>query len=61
MVRLHRLPCETPDAHGPSKHVAETRWILPATILGSSFSFIDGSVVNVALPAMQRVSGRILR
>ena len=53
MVGPHRLPCETPDAHGPSKHLAETRWILPATILGSSLSFIDGSVVNVALPAMQ--------
>jgi EmrB/QacA subfamily drug resistance transporter len=33
---------------------AETRWILPATILGSSLSFIDSSVVNVALPAIQR-------
>jgi EmrB/QacA subfamily drug resistance transporter len=31
-----------------------TRWVLPATILGSSMSFIDGSVVNVALPAMQQ-------
>jgi EmrB/QacA subfamily drug resistance transporter len=29
------------------------RWILPATILGSSLSFIDGSVVNVALPVIQ--------
>jgi EmrB/QacA subfamily drug resistance transporter len=29
------------------------RWILPATILGSSLGFIDGSVVNVALPALQ--------
>jgi EmrB/QacA subfamily drug resistance transporter len=28
--------------------------VLPATILGSSISFIDSSVVNVALPAMQR-------
>jgi EmrB/QacA subfamily drug resistance transporter len=27
--------------------------VLPATILGSSLSFIDGSVVNVALPVMQ--------
>jgi EmrB/QacA subfamily drug resistance transporter len=33
---------------------ARIRWILPATILGSSLSFIDSSVVNVALPAMQR-------
>jgi EmrB/QacA subfamily drug resistance transporter len=29
------------------------RWILAATILGSSMSFIDGTVVNVALPALQ--------
>jgi EmrB/QacA subfamily drug resistance transporter len=55
MAGLHRLPCETPAAHKPSgTAVAATRWILPATILGSSMAFIDGSVVNVALPAMQR-------
>jgi EmrB/QacA subfamily drug resistance transporter len=29
-------------------------WVLAATILGSSIAFIDGSVVNVALPIMQR-------
>ena len=29
-------------------------WVLIATILGSSMAFIDGSVVNVALPALQR-------
>src|SRR5260370_24406662 len=28
-------------------------WVLAATILGSSMAFIDGSVVNVALPAIQ--------
>jgi EmrB/QacA subfamily drug resistance transporter len=28
-------------------------WILAATILGSSLAFIDGTVVNVALPALQ--------
>ena len=28
-------------------------WILAATILGSSMGFIDGTVVNVALPALQ--------
>jgi EmrB/QacA subfamily drug resistance transporter len=55
MVGLHRLPCETPEAHKPSGTApASTRWVLPATILGSSMSFIDGSVVNVALPVMQR-------
>ena len=30
------------------------RWILAATILGSSLAFIDGTVVNVALPALQQ-------
>jgi EmrB/QacA subfamily drug resistance transporter len=29
------------------------RWVLAATILGSSLAFIDSSVVNVALPALQ--------
>ena len=28
-------------------------YILAATILGSSLAFIDGTVVNVALPALQ--------
>src|SRR4051794_5344815 len=28
-------------------------WILAATILGSSMAFIDSTVVNVALPALQ--------
>ena len=28
-------------------------WVLAATILGSSMVFIDGTVVNVALPALQ--------
>jgi EmrB/QacA subfamily drug resistance transporter len=36
-------PC-APDA-GP--------WVLAATILGSSMAFIDGTVVNVALPVLQ--------
>ena len=32
-------------------------WALVATILGSSLSFIDGTVVNVALPSIQREFG----
>jgi len=39
-------PCEQPDT-------TKGRWILTATILGSSMAFIDGTVVNVALPALQ--------
>src|SRR3954466_9097863 len=32
---------------------SQRRWTLAATILGSSMVFIDGTVVNVALPALQ--------
>ena len=32
----------------------QSRWILAATILASSMAFIDGTVVNVALPALQK-------
>ena len=32
-------------------------WILAVTILGSSMAFIDGTVVNVALPAIQKNLG----
>ena len=32
-------------------------WVLAATILGSSMAFIDGTVVNVALPALQSALG----
>ncbi len=35
-------------------------WILAATIIGSSMAFIDGTVVNVALPAIQRFLGASL-
>src|SRR5438132_8985659 len=33
------------------------RWTIVASILGSSMAFIDGSVVNVALPAIRRDLG----
>src|SRR6267143_68577 len=32
----------------------QERWILAATILASSMAFIDGTVVNVALPSLQQ-------
>lgn len=32
---------------------AQKRWVLVATILGSSLAFIDSTVANVALPAIQ--------
>src|ERR1700692_2220653 len=52
-----RTPCDeavmrSTDAGAPCEASART-WILAATILGSSMAFIDGTVVNVALPAIQ--------
>ncbi|HEY6070063.1 MAG TPA: MFS transporter [Chthoniobacterales bacterium] len=50
-------PCDenviraTPERSTCSK--SQGRWILAATILASSMAFIDGTVVNVALPALQ--------
>src|ERR1700755_2693347 len=38
------------DSPAPGK---TGRIVLAATILGSSMAFIDGTVVNVALPALQ--------
>jgi hypothetical protein len=37
----------------PALKTTAKPWILAATILGSSMVFIDGTVVNVALPALQ--------
>jgi len=34
--------------------MATQRWTLAATILGSSMAFLDGSVVSIAAPAIQR-------
>jgi EmrB/QacA subfamily drug resistance transporter len=36
---------------------AKGYWVLAATIIGSSITFIDGTVVNVALPVMQEKLG----
>jgi EmrB/QacA subfamily drug resistance transporter len=52
-----RTPCDeavmrSRDAEAPCGAEAGV-WILVATILGSSMAFIDGTVVNVALPAIQ--------
>src|ERR1700740_41571 len=50
------LPCEYGVIGSVAEAPAKTRagmWILAATILGSSMVFIDGTVVNVALPALQ--------
>ncbi len=56
MASIARPPCdEGAILAGPYETSATTDgpWILSATILGSSMAFIDGTVVNVALPALQ--------
>src|SRR5438270_5562468 len=56
MATIARPPCdEAAILAPPCEHPATTNgaWILAATILGSSMAFIDGTVVNVALPALQ--------
>jgi EmrB/QacA subfamily drug resistance transporter len=48
-------PCEKSAADG-ARGVTQScqgPWVLIATILASSMAFIDGTVVNVALPALQ--------
>ncbi len=58
-MNLLRSPCEeavitTRKAATTKCGQAQRRWTLAATILGSSMAFIDGTVVNVALPALQK-------
>ena len=52
-----RSPCDEAVVRSghtdPSCAGTSQFWILAATILGSSMAFIDGTVVNVALPALQ--------
>jgi EmrB/QacA subfamily drug resistance transporter len=58
MIGLGRTPCDegviraaAPGTVGCAERAKP--WVLATTILGSSMAFIDGSVVNVALPAIQ--------
>jgi EmrB/QacA subfamily drug resistance transporter len=58
VIGLDRPPCDqallraaAPGTRGCAERARP--WVLAAAILGSSMAFIDGSVVNVALPAMQ--------
>src|SRR3712207_1125954 len=44
-----------PDArHDIELDSARGRWVLAVAVLGSSIAFLDGTVVNVALPAIGR-------
>jgi EmrB/QacA subfamily drug resistance transporter len=56
-----RPPCDEAAIRARPASVACSpsagRWVLVATILGSSMAFIDSSAVNVALPVIQRDLG----
>src|SRR2546427_4167583 len=63
MANILKPPCDENIIHcapAPSEGTSFTEkrnsgpWVLAATILGSSMAFIDGTVVNVALPVLQR-------
>ena len=57
MSNIVKPPCDTGviKAKRCSTSCSRTteRWVLVATILGSSMAMIDGTVVNLALPVLQ--------
>lgn len=61
MIAGQRGPCDEAVIETAAEAVPCTvrrrRWVLVASVLGSSLAFLLGSVVNVALPAMQRALG----
>jgi EmrB/QacA subfamily drug resistance transporter len=58
---LFKHPCDEGVVRGAAPCSESTEgartWVLVVTILGSSLAFVDGTVVNVALPALQRGLG----
>jgi hypothetical protein len=61
MASFAKPPCDAGVIRGvpvaaPAPARAEP-WILAATILASGMVFVDGTAVNVALPALQRDLG----
>src|SRR4051812_14525895 len=58
MTQIGKLPCaDAQISHGeiaPACEDSAKRWVLVASIIASSMAFIDGTVVNVALPAIQK-------
>jgi len=65
MTHIGRPPCDAGeilhhadrDAAAAPCTAAGRRWTMLAAILGSGMAFADGTVVNVALPALQRTLG----
>ena len=58
MTLSYRFPCDDTSPRRGTPDVAcdatQKRWVLAASIMGSSLAFVDGTVVNIALPAIQR-------
>ena len=61
MALIGKPPAITPETDAgvetASARKTSGRWVLAATILGSSIASIDGTAVNVALPALQEKLG----
>jgi EmrB/QacA subfamily drug resistance transporter len=61
MIVASRTPSDAtvvvgaPETPGCASHAK--RWVLAAAILGSSLAFVEASVLNVALPAIQQALG----
>src|SRR5512144_1766854 len=61
MLANLRPPCEVaaanaaPETPGCATHAK--RWVLSATVLASSVVFLEATVINVALPAIQKGLG----
>jgi EmrB/QacA subfamily drug resistance transporter len=60
MANIGKPPCDEAAilaASSVHSSISCGPWVLAATILGTSMAFIDGTVVNVALPALQSALG----
>lgn len=62
MSHAQHGPCDAGQVQGagsPGRPLSQARkrWVLAATVLGSSLTFIDGSALGVALPAIQNDLG----
>ena len=61
MIVTERPPCDAalvrsaPETPGCASHAR--RWVLTATILGSSLASMIASIINVALPSIQETYG----
>ena len=62
MTAIGKLPCDEAAILAGDADCAPApsgRWVLAATILGSSLAFIDATVVNIALPKITTVFGSV--